>query len=334
VKTPKISVIVPIYNSELYLTDTLQSIQNQLFADFECICINDGSTDKSEKIIDQFTGKDKRFVKINQPNAGVSAARNAGITRAKGEFLYFVDHDDLILADTLLNLINAAENFNADMSRGRMMIIPENFTLDQLPRPQEPSCSNFYDNPLTDFYHHTRGKNRTWCFIWQCLFRRSAISELRFLEALRSGREDNLFMYEVVASIRNYVQIDCVVAYHRRSSSSVMLGGYRLVQIQMFDIAIPHIFHKYAVANDIDKRLRWWVYHKESYGVYRFLIRDSIRSNQINLMLLAREILIKYNNTPEFNEIKKRWGLRQLFFYKLFMHEQYRVLRFFRILMF
>lgn len=332
--TPKISVIVPIYNCELYLTDTLQSVQNQLFADFECICINDGSTDNSENIIDQFTQKDRRFRKVNQANAGVSAARNAGMNLAGGEFLYFVDHDDLILADTLLNLVNAAENFDADMARGRMMMIPEHFSLNDLPLQQAPTQSYLFKDPLTDFYRNARRKYKTWCYIWQCLFRRSAISNLRFLDSLRSGREDNLFMYEVVANIRNYVQIDSVVACHRRSSSSVMLGGYRPVQIQMFDIAIPYIYQKYATDQNVDKRLLWWVYHKESYGVYRFLIRNTIRSNQQNLMLLAREIFLKYDNTPELNEIKKRWSLRQTIFFWLFMNQHFRLLRFVRALMF
>ncbi|MDD3568476.1 MAG: glycosyltransferase family 2 protein [Bacteroidales bacterium] len=332
--TPKITVIVPIYNCQLYLTDTLQSISNQQFTDFECICINDGSTDNSEAIIDLFTANDKRFVKINQANAGVSAARNAGIDMARGEFLYFVDHDDLILADTLQNLLNAAENHNADMSRGRMMMIQENFALSDLPIQHAASQSQLYQNPLTDFYRHARGRYKTWCYIWQCLYRRSAIHNIRFLESLRSGREDNLFMYEVVANIKNYVQIDSVVACHRHSSSSVMLGGYRPVQIQMFDIAIPHIYQKYATAPNIDKRLLWWVYHKESYGVYRFLIRNSIRANKQELILYAREILLKYANTPEFNEIKKRWSIRQIIFYRLFMNQHFRLLLFLRVFMF
>jgi glycosyltransferase involved in cell wall biosynthesis len=332
--TPKVSVIVPIYNCEQYLSDTLLSIQNQAFPGFECICVNDGSTDNSEAIIDRFTQNDKRFVKINQTNAGVSVARNAGLDMANGEYLYFVDHDDLILEDTLHNLLNAAESYHADMSRGRMITIPENYALSDRPKQQVPNHTQLFENPLTDFYQHARGKYKTWCYIWQCLYRRSAIQNIRFLDSLRSGREDNLFMYEVVANINNYVQIDSIVACHRHSSSSVMLGGYRPVQVEMFDIAIPYVYQKYALAPNIDKRLLWWVYHKESYGVYRFLIRNTIRSNQKSLISLAREVLLKYENTPEFIEIKKRWSLRQVLFYKLFMLEHYRVLRFFRFLMF
>jgi glycosyltransferase involved in cell wall biosynthesis len=330
---PKISVIVPIYNDEVYLTDTLQSVSNQTFIDFECICVNDGSLDNTEKIIDQFTDKDKRFIKINQVNSGVSIARNTGIHAARGEFLYFIDHDDLIPANALHNLFFAATNFNADMVRGRMMMIAEDFELSELPDQQVQPRAHLFKNPLTDFYRYARGKNKTWCYIWQCLFRHSAVENIRFVESLRSGREDNLFMYEAVASIRNFVQLDSVVACHRRSKSSVMLRGYKPVQIKMFDTAIPYVYQKYGAVQNIDKRLLWWVYHKESYGVYRFLIRNTIRSNQQNLILLAREILLKYKNTPALTEIKKRWGFRQKLFFWFFMNEHYKFLRIFRIFM-
>lgn len=330
---PKITVIIPIYNGELYLTDTLQSVRNQSFTDFECLCINDGSVDNSEKIIDKFAEKDTRFIKINQENAGVSVARNNGMNWAKGEFLFFLDHDDLILEDTLTNLLTAAEEFNADMSRGRMMMIPENFALIDLPKHHGKPQSQLYENPLTDFYRYTRRKYKTWCYIWQCLFRHSALENIRFLDSLRSGREDNLFMYETVAKIKNFVQIDSVVACHRRSKSSVMLSGYKPVQIKMFDTAIPYIYQKFVNAKNIDKRLLRWVYNKESYAVYRFLVRSTIRSNQQNLIHLAREIFLKFEKTPELNEIKNRWSFRQKIFFRLFMNEQYKLLRILRILM-
>lgn len=331
---PKISIIIPIYNDELYLTDTLQSVRNQTCTDFECICVNDGSVDNTEKIIDRFTEKDNRFLKINQANGGVSVARNTGMNAAKGVFLFFIDHDDLIPPDALQHLLTAAEKFNADMSRGRMMMIADDFVLSELPKQHEQSKkTHFFSNPVTDYYRHARGRYKTWCYIWQCLFRHTAIKNIRFVEALRSGREDNLFTYEVIAKIKNFVQIESIVACHRHSKSSIMLSGYKPVQIKMFDTAIPYVYRKYALDPTIDKRLLWWVYHKESYGAYRFLIRNTIRSNQQNLILLAREILLKYENTPEFAEIKKRWSVRQKMFFRLFINEHYQLLRFFRIFM-
>lgn len=90
------SIIIPIYNTEKHLDKCLASISNQSFADFECILIDDGSTDNSPIICDEWAAKDNRFVVIHKKNAGVSAARNDGIGKAKGEHILFIDSDDWI----------------------------------------------------------------------------------------------------------------------------------------------------------------------------------------------------------------------------------------------
>ena len=82
---------MPVYNSELYLNDCLNSIRNQSFIQFECIMINDGSEDDSEQICQEFVNKDQRFQLINQVNSGASAARNKGLSLAVGEYITFVD---------------------------------------------------------------------------------------------------------------------------------------------------------------------------------------------------------------------------------------------------
>ncbi len=91
-----ISVIVPIYNVEQYLEQCLLSIRQQTFADLQVIMVNDGSTDNSVAIADRFAVEDERFVLIKQENKGQSAARNIGLTQAKGEYISFIDADDYI----------------------------------------------------------------------------------------------------------------------------------------------------------------------------------------------------------------------------------------------
>ena len=90
----KISIIIPVYNVEKYLHECLDSIINQTFTDIEIICVDDGSTDKSSEILEEYEQKDKRFTVISQPNKGVSAARNRGMQQAKGKYIMFVDSDD------------------------------------------------------------------------------------------------------------------------------------------------------------------------------------------------------------------------------------------------
>lgn len=313
----KISVIIPIYNDELYLKDALVSIQQQTFANFECICVNDGSIDKSEEIIDEFVKSDNRFIKINKKNGGVSAARNIGLEASKGEYVYFMDHDDLTPKYSLQILLDAVQKYNSDLSRGRMIMIQEDFTLEDLPNTENKYPNfKFYQNPLTDFYRYVRGKNKNWYFIWMCLYKKSAIKDIRFLEELRSGGEDNLFMFDVVAKIKNFVQITEIVACHRYSKTSVTLNGYKpTLYFNIVKILVPYVYQKYALDKTIDKRLLWWVYRKASYAVYRYLIRDVVRKNKdITHQKQARQILLEFEDTPEFSEIVKRWNFRQRFF--------------------
>lgn len=93
---PKISVIVPVFNVEEYLQDCVYSILNQTFSDFELLLIDDGSSDSSGKLIDEFSDIDIRVRSIHTENQGVSATRNLGIDLAKGEFICFIDSDDWI----------------------------------------------------------------------------------------------------------------------------------------------------------------------------------------------------------------------------------------------
>lgn len=88
------SLIIPVYNVELYLRDCLDSVVQQTFSDWEAICVNDGSTDGSAAILEEYAAKDSRLKIITQPNAGLSAARNAGMKAAQGEYVLFLDSDD------------------------------------------------------------------------------------------------------------------------------------------------------------------------------------------------------------------------------------------------
>lgn len=113
---PVLSVIVPVYNKDRYIRLCLQSILNQTFTDFELILVNDGSTDSSAEICEDFARQDKRVSVIHQMNKGVSEARNTGVLHSSGKYIGFVDCDDTLAADMYETLINNAFNYNADIS--------------------------------------------------------------------------------------------------------------------------------------------------------------------------------------------------------------------------
>lgn len=115
ISSPKISIIVPVYNVEKYLRRCLDSILAQTFADFECICVDDGSPDGSGKVLDEYAEKDSRFVVIHKDNGGVSSARNAGLDVVHGEWIAFVDSDDWVENFYLEDMYNSAINNGSDL---------------------------------------------------------------------------------------------------------------------------------------------------------------------------------------------------------------------------
>lgn len=110
-----ISVIIPIYNVEKYLRNCLDSLLIQTFTDFEVLLIDDGSSDDSGAICDEYVEKDRRVKVVHQKNQGVSAARQQGLDMAQGKYIAFIDPDDFVLPHFLFEMITSAENHNADL---------------------------------------------------------------------------------------------------------------------------------------------------------------------------------------------------------------------------
>jgi glycosyltransferase involved in cell wall biosynthesis len=113
---PEISIIVPVYNVEKYLEKCLKSILHQIFSDFELILIDDGSTDSSGRICDEYLKRDSRIKVFHKENGGLSSARNYGIEKSTGKYIGFVDSDDYIAKDMYEVLYNNLQRENADVS--------------------------------------------------------------------------------------------------------------------------------------------------------------------------------------------------------------------------
>lgn len=111
----RVSVVVPVYNVAPYLRQCLDSLVGQTLREIEIICVDDGSTDGSGAILDEYAEKDPRVKAIHQPNAGAGAARNAGLARATGEYLFFCDPDDWCAPDLLAQMADCARSVSADV---------------------------------------------------------------------------------------------------------------------------------------------------------------------------------------------------------------------------
>ena len=112
--TPKSSVIVPVYNVEIYLPRCIDSILSQSFTDFELILVDDGSPDNCGKICDEYALKDSRVRVFHKSNGGVSSARNLGLDNVRGEWVTFIDSDDYVEVDYLKELIDAQQKNQVD----------------------------------------------------------------------------------------------------------------------------------------------------------------------------------------------------------------------------
>ncbi|WP_221388195.1 glycosyltransferase family 2 protein [Clostridium perfringens] len=112
----KVSIIIPIYNVSRYLEDCINSVINQTYKNLEIILVNDGSSDNSLEICNNFKKKDSRIILINKENGGLSSARNSGIDKATGKYLYFLDGDDFLELDAIEFVMNLIKNNNADIA--------------------------------------------------------------------------------------------------------------------------------------------------------------------------------------------------------------------------
>ena len=122
---PKVSVIIPIYNTEEYLPNCIDSILAQTFTDFELILVNDGSTDNSRKICEEYAKKDARIIVVNKNNEGVTKARERGVDVSRGEWITFIDSDDSI-PNNALNLLHSYTNDTADIIIGQIFSQKDN----------------------------------------------------------------------------------------------------------------------------------------------------------------------------------------------------------------
>lgn len=216
---PELSIIVPVYNVEHYLPQCIESILNQTFTDFELILIDDGSPDRCPQICDKYAQKDRRIVVIHQENAGVSAARNAGVKIAKGKYIGFVDSDDWIEAEMYENMMQVAIQDSLDV-----VVCGVRKEGDSLPnlnpnisQQNTTYCSN--EDLLYDLFSrpsHNLG------VIWNKIFNRQLVIGTPFLETLRVW-EDLVFL------VRIYIgNVTCAVIpktyYHYRIRSDSATG--------------------------------------------------------------------------------------------------------------
>lgn len=207
-----ISIIVPVYNAEQYLTECIDSLLSQTYKDIEVILVNDGSTDGSGKICEQFVKKDKRIRFISQENSGVSVARNSALDIAQGEYLCFVDSDDTVAPDYITSLLGLSAN-------GDFAIC--GYTREQALLGEKEVSRKNYD--VNSYIIQIFGESLIHPNIWMMLFRNNIIqsNKLRFTPGCVRN-EDTEFYIKYMTFEKTVVVSDYKGYFYRDNPGSAV----------------------------------------------------------------------------------------------------------------
>lgn len=261
---PTVSVIVPVYNAEDYIKRCVDSILGQEYRDFELLLVNDGSTDASGSICDEYASRDKRVYVIHKANSGVSDTRNMAITHAKGTYLQFVDSDDWLTPDATKLMVRAAAEHGCDLVitdfyrvAGERVShkgdIEEDGVMDQ-----ETFASCMMENP-SDFYYGV---------LWNKLYRRDIVEKhhLRMDTAI-SWCEDFMFNLEYIRHAKSFYALRTPVYYYLKRKGSLVTQGMNIsktIKMKLMVFEYYNNFYKHVLDEED--------YEKNRLQVYRFLV--------------------------------------------------------------
>lgn len=219
-----ISVIVPVYNVERFLPQCIESICNQTYKNLEIILVDDGSSDCSAKICDDYAALDRRIKVIHKKNGGQGLARNVGIKEAVGRYIAFVDADDTVLPQMYEILYLNLQTSNADISACTRMQIMEN--------DMTPDVSYDVENELKNIRIYS-GREATkellqghWVFknaVWEKIYKREIFDELSFRSVYAEDRE---IMYKLLYKAESIVYTDLKLYCYRQRNGSTMLSNW------------------------------------------------------------------------------------------------------------
>ncbi len=240
-----VSIIVPIYNKELYLEECLDSIINQTLKTIEIILVDDGSTDNSKKICEQYL-KDNRVSYYYQENEGLASARQTGINVSKGEYIGFIDADDWIELDMYEKMYGKAKEFNADVVYCNRVDNIDSY------RPSKEIPTGYYDRdkilnyilPRSLAYIGKKGEKR--CISWNnCrrIYRKQLIEDNHFVFDKRFRRSQDLQLtYETMLYAKGFYYMGDDRPYHTRTVGDSLSRGYTK---NMWNLYIPLIERLY-----------------------------------------------------------------------------------------
>ncbi len=263
----KVSVIVPIYQVESYLEKCLDSIVHQTLKEIEIILVDDGSMDSSSEIAKSYQKKDKRILYIKQENQGLSGARNTGLTKAKGEYVAFIDSDDYIEKNMLDEMYQLAKRKNLDL-------VECDFYW-EYPNKKRIDHRNYHD----DYFHQIRVVS------WNKLYKREIIEKEKLSFYLGLRYEDIGFTYQFLPFVKSYGCVDKpLYHYLQRTLSITSVQNERVKEIFIILTKVLDFYKEKGLYDKYKVELEYLFLHV-------ILGRSSYRISQIKEKKLRKSIL-------------------------------------------
>ncbi len=243
IKNPKISVIIPVFNSSKWLKECLSNVINQTLKEIEIICVNDGSTDSSLKILLKYLKKDSRIVIVDKENGGVSSARNEGLKIASGKFIMFLDNDDYYSLDACEKCFNSIVENKTDMAAFGWC----NFCDDECEnkKKHEKICGNhkFVEKPKI-FKKSEEGLYFDHAYLWTKIYKAEIAKKINFINL--KIFEDSYWLYAIYSKC-NSVVFNPEIIYFRRlhnSNFSLQRNLKSLVEMLKGVLICSHFLNK------------------------------------------------------------------------------------------
>ena len=275
---PKISIIIPMYNVEKYLRRCLDSVKNQTFSDFQAICVDDGSPDRSGAIAEEYAATDGRFVVVHKENGGLSDARNAALPYATGEYIMYLDSDDFIHPQTMEIAYAMAQRDGSDIVsftydriyRPRLMVmhklgmntdnvrpwgIEKKYDLQKI----ESRTTDDIWEYATEQTHNAGNKDKRWlikhCQVWKNLYKKSLIADTPFIKGILF--EDFPWWSAVMLKNPRVTIVNLPLYYYIPNFGGIVLSAKQLKIMQSLCTGISNAYSLYKKSAS-DYQMKMW----------------------------------------------------------------------------
>jgi len=236
----EISVIIPVYNVEKYLKKCLDSVINQTFNDIEIICVDDGSSDSSSEILQEYAKKDSRIIVLTQSNSGVSIARNNGLKKATGKYIYLCDSDDYLHTQCLEIAHYFALMYSADMVCFNFVENDNPELYNKKINPQEIEYK-ITTNPVLEGSYKEKFKVNF--NVWTKLYKKDLLKGIEFIEKIHF--EDYPHTFAVMAKMPKTVIINQALYFYAINQGSLSHTSSNIQHIKDYRIGIDYIYEIY-----------------------------------------------------------------------------------------